>query len=110
MLTRSLRTLLLLAVPVGVLATGCADDEDPEAFRDATATIENLLPVDGCSYPVTIDDVRYAPDAASVAEIRERTLPPRATVEIRYRLTGETGQVSCGRASETLPEITIVFP
>ncbi len=109
-MTRSLRMLLLLAVPVGVLAAGCADDEDPAPLRAATATIESLLPVDGCSYPVTIDDVRHAPDAASVAELRERSLAPRATVEIQYRLTGETGQVRCGRALETLPEITIVFP
>lgn len=67
-----------------------------------------MLPVDGCSYPVTIDRVDYAPDPASVAAIRD--LVPGGgdlRVLIDYRLTGRTGQVECGfGASRTLPEIS----
>ena len=74
----------------------------------AVATITNQLPVDGCSYPVTINGVDYAPDAASIAAISDRvTAGGSLRVVIRYRLTGNTGQVECGfGTSRTLPEIS----
>jgi hypothetical protein len=74
----------------------------------AVATITNQLPVDGCSYPVTIKGVDYAPDAASIAAISDRvTAGGSLRVLIHYRLTGNTGQVECGfGTSRTLPEIS----
>lgn len=74
----------------------------------AVATITNQLPVDGCSYPVTIQGVDYAPDAASIAAISDR-VPAGGSlrVQIDYQLTGDTGQVECGfGTSATLPEIS----
>ena len=72
------------------------------------ATITNQLPVDGCSYTVTIHGVDYAPDAASIAAISDRvTAGGSLRVLIDYRLTGNTGQVECGfGTSRTLPEIS----
>jgi hypothetical protein len=74
----------------------------------AVATITNQLPADGCSYPVTIQGVDYAPDAASIAAISDRvTAGGSLRVLIDYRLTGNTGQVACGfGTSRTLPEIS----
>lgn len=79
-----------------------------ESATRTIATITNQLPVDGCSYPVTIRGVDYAPDAASIAAISDR-VPAGGSlrVVIDYRLTGNTGQVECGfGASRTLPEIS----
>jgi hypothetical protein len=74
----------------------------------ATATIANMLPVDGCSYPVTIGDVDYAPDPESLSAIRDR-VPGGGTLTVRinYRQTGATGQVQCGfGGTRDLPEIS----
>ena len=85
-----------------------APEQDSTAARSAVATIANMLPVDGCSYPVTINGVDYAPDARSLAAIQD--LVPAGgtiTVRIRYRLTGRTAEVECGfGASQDLPEIS----
>lgn len=121
-------TWLSLVIPLGVLAATWAHPQassaqvpqDPSvqqdtsreqgsaAVRPAVATIANMLPVDGCSYPVTINGVDYAPDARSLAAIQD--LVPAGgtiTVRIRYRLTGGTGQVECGfGTSRELPEIS----
>ena len=99
--------LLWMMVPVGVIAAGCAD----EPLTRATATIQDDLPVDGCSYIVQIGEVDYAPDAKSRAAIVDRALRDGATVEVEYRLTGETGEVECGDLSSKrdLPEITLML-
>ena len=98
---------------MSVYTGACIDQQDAESVQDftirtsATATIANMLPVDGCSYPVTIGEVDYAPDARSLAAIRD-LVPGGGTlkVRIRYRLTGRTGQVECGfGTSRELPEI-----
>lgn len=117
-MTSALRTLLLIAVPAGVLAGGCTTDPADDALRTelrpATARIENFQEADYCANLVTIDGVGYAPDAASLDAINERAIPHDATVDVLYRLTGEIGQVFCGmRAGHPftkLPEIAIVFP
>jgi len=104
---------LLLVALMSVYTGACIDQQDAESVQDftirtsATATIANMLPVDGCSYPVTIGEVDYAPDARSLAAIRD-LVPGGGTlkVRIRYRLTGRTGQVECGfGTSRELPEI-----
>jgi hypothetical protein len=68
-----------------------------------------LLPVDGCSFPVTIDGVDYAPNDASLEVIRD-FVPAGSTVTARisYRLTGGTGQVECGFGTTLqVPEISV---
>ena len=109
MTARYLQMLMLL--PAGVFVSGCLGDDNVE-LTAATATILNQLPVDGCSYVVRINEVDYAPDAASRALIIARELPSVATVSIKYRVTGRTGQVDCGNATghADLPEIALVFP
>ena len=105
---------LILMSAAGVVVGGCVDnDHAPPGgpLVETTATIANQLPVDGCSYPVTINDVDYAPDAASRDLIIARGITSSlSTVTIKYRLTGRTGQVECGflRHSD-LPEISFVF-
>lgn len=81
---------------------------NPPHGTSAIAVISNKLPVDGCSYPVTIGDVDYAPDARSIAPIRDHVpAGGELRVRIEYRLTGRTGQVECGfGTSRQLPEIT----
>jgi hypothetical protein len=84
---------------------GCANSQDPQdssaagevTSAKATATIANMLPVDGCSFPVTIDGVDYAPNDASLEVIRD-FVPAGSTITARisYRLTGATGQIECG--------------
>ena len=100
---------ILMIVTACLIAGSCTDaDDDPEPIR-ATATIENKLPVDGCSYVVRIDDSEYAPDAESRAAIIARELPLVAEVVIEYRLTGKTGQVDCELGKSDRPEISFVF-
>ena len=85
----------------------CAEDAAPpssggesvtgKATGTTTATIENTLPADGCTFVVHINDAEYAPDAATTAVLRERPLGYGMTaVEVEYKLTGHTGSVACG--------------
>src|SRR5688572_330368 len=60
---------------------------DEELVR-ATATIEDKLPVDGCSFPVTIDEVRYAPDEASLQLVHELLGPQGAITATASSSTG----------------------
>ena len=105
--------LLTLVVSMGVLVGACVDQQDSSSVQEsavrtsAIATIANMLPVDGCSYPVTINGVDYAPDARSLDAIRD-LVPAGGTIKVRinYRLTGRTGRVECGfGTSRELPEI-----
>ena len=112
------RIVSSLLVPTVVLLGGWASSQDPQdspAPREvtssdkATATIANLLPVDGCSFPVTIDGVDYAPNDASLEVIRD-LVPGGSTITARisYRLTGNAGQVECGfGATLQVPEISV---
>jgi hypothetical protein len=98
-------------IAAGALAGGCVDGEPrPTMTMTATATIEDTLPVDGCSVLITIGDEQYAPDRASLVAIRASELGAFAEVTIRYHLTGSTGEVECGwRTLLTLPEIALVL-
>lgn len=74
------------------------------------ATITNGLPYDGCSYPVEVNGVRYAPTAASKGLVEtyasQRTGTMSVTVD--YLLPGTMGQVECGwGGKELLPEIDV---
>ena len=106
------RNLLLLLTPFALLVGACTDDDGGRAgFTRATATIENKLPSDGCSYPITIDGVQYAADAASFDAVVERVgSSSSVTVEVEYRITGQTGSVTCERGSSARPEIDVEFP
>jgi len=90
-----------------------AEDQAATDSAKATATIANLLPADGCSYPVTINGTDYAPNDGSL-EVAHDHVPPGQTITARisYRLTGGTATVACGfdRTVE-LPEIAfrIIF-
>ncbi len=68
------------------------------------------LPFDGCSYPIELNGVRYAPSAASagiVESFATRVGANEATID--YELTGASGTVKCGRAgTQSLPEIDVV--
>jgi hypothetical protein len=112
------RILSSLLAPTVVLLGGCANSEDPQGSSapqevtssgKATATIANLLPVDGCSFPITIDGVDYAPNDASLEVIRDLVPAGRTiTARISYRLTGGTGQVECGfGATLQAPKISV---
>jgi hypothetical protein len=85
-----------------------AEDQAPTASAIATATIANLLPADGCSYPVTVNGIDYAPNDGSL-DVAHDLVPPGQTITARisYRLTGGTATVACGfdRTVE-LPEIS----
>ena len=110
--------LLSLLIPMSLLGAAPSDAQptDPQnsASQDAAprqvaiATITNGLPVDGCSYPVTIGDTDYAPDSASLDDIQD-LVPAGGSIRavIRYRLTGRVGIVECGfGTSRELPEIS----
>lgn len=110
--------LSTLLVPAVVLLGGWADAQDPQdssapqevtPSAKATATIANQLPADGCSFPVTIDGVDYAPNDASLEVLRD--LVPGGgmiTARVSYRLTGNTGQVECGFGTTVqVPEISV---
>lgn len=120
-----IRILSSLLVPTVVLLGGWAHSPDsqdsPEPSENAatprevypsakaTATITNQLPVDGCSFPVTIDGVDYAPNDASLEVIRDIVRAgSMITARISYRLTGGTGQIQCGfGADRQAPEISV---
>jgi hypothetical protein len=77
----------------------------------ATATIENHLAVDGCSYPITIAGVEYAPDRASLdAVIEHVSTSGEVMVEVEYRVTGNVGHVNCELGAVERPEIEVSFP
>ncbi len=107
---------LLVMATAGVVGGGCLGDNNPPellpptgALTTATATIVDQQSVDGCSYIVHVDSVRYAPDAYSRAAIIAHMLPRRATVVIRYRITGNTGFAQCEAFKVDPPEISFVF-
>ena len=120
-----IRILSSLLVPTVVLLGGWAQSPDPQdspassedaaASREvypsakATATIANQLPVDGCSFPVTIDGVDYAPNDASLEGIRDIVRAgSMITARISYHLTGNTGEVQCGFGTDRqVPEISV---
>lgn len=109
-ITRSL-TLLPLMIPL-TLASASAD-ERAAAEQQAkpvvvTATITNMLAADGCSYPVTIDGVSYAPDAQSTDRMRDVVPFGTVTAEVTYSLTGHVGIVQCGFGTTMeFPEISV---
>ena len=100
--------ILSMVFPVSILGGACAGpamaDQEQSAedlattnSEKATATIANLLPADGCSYPVTINGTDYAPDDGSL-DVLQDLVPPGQTITARisYRLTGGTATVACG--------------
>lgn len=89
---------LLLVLPFGACMS-----------RDTvTAVIQHNLPADGCSYPVTVAGVEYAPDAASLPGIRERTPIGTTTVQIEFHITGNVARVECGFGTfRDLPEASV---
>jgi hypothetical protein len=94
---------------MSVFLGACGGQQNGPGGKDsAIATISNGLPVDGCSFPVTIDNVQYAPDPQSIAAISDRVpAGGQLRVLIQYRLTGRKGRVECGfGTSRQLREIT----
>ena len=101
--------LLSVVFAIG-LTSGCMSDGGDVGEHDVTASFEDTLPVDGCSYIVNIDGVEYTPDAEGRAAIDERRLPDGATRRIRYHLTGDLGSAPCGWGGHAdLPEIAFAF-
>jgi len=112
--------LFCLALPM-CCVVACAEDAAPassggesvtrKATGTTTATIENTLPADGCTFVVHIQDTAYAPDAATLAAVRARNFHyGMTTVEVDYQLTGRTGRVECGFGSHRdLPEVALAF-
>ncbi|MCU0698585.1 MAG: hypothetical protein MUC96_18950 [Myxococcaceae bacterium] len=77
--------------------------------RTSAATVENGLPYDGCSYPLTIDGVQYAPSADSMARVEAIAQVGRVNVTVTWRATGKQTTVACGwGSSQTLPEVQVV--
>lgn len=106
---------LSIVVGAGLVAQAepvpASDDQaqDQAVARRAIATISNLLAADGCSYPVTIRGVDYAPDASSEQALAAQ-VPAGQTVTARvnFQLTGGTGEVICGfGTTRQLPEISV---
>jgi hypothetical protein len=91
----SSKVMLVFACLAG---SACLDTEPPPfTVFSATATIEGKLESDGCSYPVTIDEVEYAPDEPSLESIHGRSFTGGfLTAVVNYRLTGRTGYIECG--------------
>jgi hypothetical protein len=118
MIILSSHKMLSMVFPISILVGACAGqamaDQDQSAedqaatdSAKATATISNLLPADGCSYPVTINGTDYAPNDGSMDMVHDLVQPGQTvTARISYRLTGGTATVTCGfgRTVE-LPEI-----
>ncbi len=104
-INHSVMSWVLMSVFVGACG---GQQEGPGDRGTAIATISNGLPVDGCSFPVTIDNVEYAPDRQSIAAISDQVpAGGQLRVRIKYRLTGRKGRVECGfGTSRQLPEIT----
>jgi hypothetical protein len=112
------RNILSMVFPVSILVGACAgpamadqeqsaEDQVATASEKATATIANLLPADGCSYPVTINGTDYAPNDGSLDVVHDLVPAGQAiTARISYRLTGGTATVTCGFGNTIeLPEI-----
>ncbi len=111
--------LIRMALPVCCLVA-CADSAGPpssdgesvtgKASGTTTATIEYTLPADGCAFVVHIQDAEYAPDASSLAALRERVPAYGMTsVQVEYKLTGRTGRVECGfNTHRDLLEVALV--
>jgi hypothetical protein len=111
------RKLLPFVIPLTLFGSvSFAQQTDPQASsqastereRVAKATIANMLPADGCSYPVTIGGKEYAPDAAS-REVMSQLVPAGSTIHVRmsYHLTGGTGTIECGfGTTRQAPEIS----
>ncbi len=79
-------------------------------MNTGVAVITNGLPYDGCSYPVEVNGVRYAPTAASKGLVETYASQRTGTmsVTIDYLLPGTMGQVECGwGGTEQLPEIDV---
>jgi hypothetical protein len=106
------RFLLLVLALGGACGAFSVPEGRSLALTSASATIENGLPYDGCSFPVEIDGVSYAPDARSLDAIRAfgESFTGKTSVDVDYRLTGRTGQVECGwNTHQDLPEIEVVL-
>lgn len=79
-------------------------------FTTGNVIIHNELPFDGCSYPIELNGVRYAPSAASAGFVESFATQVGANdATIDYELTGASGTVKCGRAgTQSLPEIDVL--
>jgi hypothetical protein len=101
-------TWCALVVSMGMFLGACHSQAGDSGYRSTVAVISNKLPVDGCSYPVTIGGVDYAPDARSAATLGERVpAGGELRVRIEYRFTGRWGRVECGFGTHRrLREIT----
>jgi hypothetical protein len=99
--------MLLMFLPINILlGEQSAQDQAATDGAKATATIANLLPANGCSYPVTINGRDYAPNDGSLDVIHDLVPPGQAiTARISYRLTGHTATVRCGFGRAEVPEI-----
>ncbi len=88
-----------------------AEPSPPTRPAKATATIENNLPADGCSYVIEINGAKFAPDAATLAAIEQRDVPfGRTTYKVEYTVTGGTAAVECGfNTHRELPAVALVF-
>lgn len=109
----ALCTLALTAAcgfePLGGETTLLPVTKAAPASRTAPGSIENGLPYDGCSFPITIDGVEYAPSASSKALVEAFATKLGVTrANVTFRLTGGTASVPCGRTPRTLPEIEVL--
>jgi hypothetical protein len=91
----------VLQAPSACPATGCP--------RTSSAFVENDLPADGCSFPITIDQQQYAPSAPTAARVEAIAKVGRTDVTLNWRATGAMATVTCGwNSTMTLPEIEVL--
>lgn len=88
----ALSALLFIAAcgfePLGGETTLLPVTKAAPTSRTALASIENGLPYDGCSFPVTIDGTEYAPSASSKALVEAFASKAGVTrANVTYRLT-----------------------
>jgi hypothetical protein len=96
------------AAPVTILPAQ-KPEQQPDVLT-GTASIENGTPYDGCSYPLTINGVKYAASPATRDLVAKfATAIGTTTANITYRITGGTASVECGWGSgQLLPEIQVL--
>jgi FlaG/FlaF family flagellin (archaellin) len=83
----------------------------PGCSMTTTATVENGLAYDGCSFPITIGNVQYAPSAATKARVETLMQADfgKKHISLTYRVTGLQAEVTCGwNSTRALPEIEVL--
>jgi hypothetical protein len=95
---------------VTIAPTSTSAPTSTTATKTDDGFIVDGLAGDGCSYPVVLGDVAYAPSQASLASIKRflKNKKPGDSARVTYQLTGKQGTIQCGWGTSARgPEIEI---